>query len=85
MHIRFKAIDKFGFTCFQNSRNGAGTGASQYYGWCIGLGNEYRFPNCVDGFYGMQFSVGRSETNPKLSVRRKENNIWTGWDGLTKQ
>ena len=23
----------------------------------------------------MQFAVGRNETNPKLSVRRKENNV----------
>jgi hypothetical protein len=24
-----------------------------------------------------------SQTNPRLCVRRKENNAWTGWQGLT--
>ena len=33
----------------------------------------------------MQFAVGRTETNPKLSVRRKEGNVWTGWEGLTAE
>ncbi len=43
-----------------------------YYSWYIGLDNEYPFSNSVNGYYGMQFSVGRTETNPKLSIRRKE-------------
>jgi hypothetical protein len=31
-------------------------------------------------YYDMQFAVERSETKPKLLIRRKENNIWTGWE-----
>ena len=31
----------------------------------------------------MQLAIGRFETNPRLCVRRKENNVWTGWQGLT--
>jgi hypothetical protein len=49
------------------------------------LGNEYLFANSVNGYYGMLFAIGRKETNPKLSVRRKENNVWTGWEGLTSE
>jgi hypothetical protein len=81
----FNAIDKFGYTFIQNSTNGPGTGANQFYSWYIGLGNEYPFANSVNGYYGMQFAIGRSETYPKLSVRRKENNAWTGWEGLTAE
>jgi hypothetical protein len=33
----------------------------------------------------MQFAVGRNNTNPRLSIRRKENNSWTGWQGITAQ
>jgi hypothetical protein len=33
----------------------------------------------------MQFAIGRTETNPKLSIRRRENNLWTAWDGLTAE
>jgi hypothetical protein len=43
------------------------------------------FVNSVNGYYGMQFAVGRSESYPKLSVRRKENNVWSGWQGLTAE
>jgi hypothetical protein len=78
------AIDKFGYSFIQNSTNGPGTSTS-YYSWYIGLGNEYPFANSVNGYYGMQFAIGRSETYPKLSVRRKENNVWTGWEGLTAE
>ena len=33
----------------------------------------------------MQFAVGRTETNPKLSIRRREGGTWTGWEGLTAE
>ena len=66
-------------------KSGRSSGASQYYSWYIGLGNEYPFSNSVNGYYGMQFAIGRNETNPKLSVRRKENNVWSGWEGLTSE
>jgi len=84
-YLDFNAIDKFGYTFIQSSTNGPGTGASSYYSWYIGLGNEYPFSNSVNGYYGMQFAVGRSESYPKLSVRRKENNSWTSWEGLTSE
>ncbi len=81
----FNTIDKFGYTFIQAATNGPGTGSTQYYSWYIGLGNEYPFVNSVNGYYGMQFAVGRSEAYPKLSVRRKENNVWSVWQGLTSE
>ena len=81
----FNAIDKFGYSFIQNSTNGPGTGGTQYYSWYIGLGNEYPVVSSVNGYYGMKFAVGRNETNPKLSIRRKENNVWSGWEGLTAE
>jgi hypothetical protein len=82
----FNAIDKFGYTFIQGSANGPG-GDSQYYSWYIGLGNEYPVVNSVNGYYGMQFALGRFNANPKLSVRRKEGNnaVWTGWQGITAE
>jgi hypothetical protein len=81
----FNAIDKFGYTFIQSATNGPPTGATQFYSWYIGLGNEYPFANSVNGYYGMQFAVGRNEEYPKLSVRRKENNVWSAWQGLTSE
>jgi hypothetical protein len=82
----FNAIDKFGYSYIPNSTNGPGVD-SQYYSWYIGLGNEYPFASSVNGYYGMQFAIGRYQENPKLSVRRKEGNnaVWTGWQGLTAE
>jgi hypothetical protein len=81
----FNNIDKFGYSFMYAGTNGPNTGSSQYYSWYIGLGNEYPFANSVNGYYGMQFAIGRSETYPKLSVRRKENNAWSVWQGLTSE
>ena len=81
----FDLIDKFGYTYIQDKTNGPGTGAEQYYSWYIGLGNDYPFNNVNNERYGMQFAIARTETNPKLCVRRKEANVWRGWEGLTAE
>ena len=64
--------------------NGPATGDTQYYSWYIGLGAEYP---AISGSssYGMQFAIGRSDTNPKLCIRRKQDNSWTSWQGLTAE
>jgi hypothetical protein len=81
----FNNIDKFGYTFIAGTTNGPATGATQYYSWYIGLGNDYPFNTTPNGTYGMQFAIGRSETNPKLCIRRKEANVWQGWEGLTAE
>jgi hypothetical protein len=70
---------------FKNTTSGTGAGANSYYSWYVGLGNEYPFSNGVNGYNGMQFAVERNETNPKLSIRGKENNLWISWEGLTSE
>jgi hypothetical protein len=67
----------FGFRYVQGSTNGPGTGASQYYSWYIGLGNDY--PATGAGSYGAMFAVDRNVTTPYLSVRYNENNSFTSW------
>ena len=64
--------------------NGPATGDTQYYSWYIGLGAEYP---AISGSssYGMQFAIGRHDVNPKLCIRRKQDNSWTSWQGLTAE
>ena len=61
----------------QGSTNGPGTGASQYYGMTIGLGNEY-------SNYGCQLYWNRTSTggNPYMSVRQLEGGSWGGWSKI---
>jgi len=33
----------------------------------------------------MQFAIGRNDTNPKLCIRRNQNNSWTAWQGITAE
>jgi hypothetical protein len=63
----FNNINKFGYTFIKIAGgaplNGPGTGDTQYYSWYIGLGADY--PDINGGnSYGMQFAIGRNETNP---------------------
>jgi hypothetical protein len=67
----------FGFRYVQGNTNGPGTGASQYYSWYIGLGNDY--PATGAGSYGAMFAVDRNSTTPYLSVRYNENNNFSSW------
>jgi hypothetical protein len=49
-------------------------GVTNYHSWQIGAGNDCNielFSNSKTGNYGKQLAVGRNETNPKLSERRK--------------
>ena len=64
--------------------NGPATGDTQYYSWYIGLGAEYPAISGTSS-YGMQFAIGRNDTNPKLCIRRKQDNSWTSWQGLTAE
>ena len=64
--------------------NGPATGDTQYYSWHIGLGADY--PAITgNGSYGMQFAIGRYDTNPKLCIRRRQDTAWTSWQGLTAE
>jgi len=85
----FNNINKFGYTFINNiggTLNGpSGTGDTQFYSWYIGLGADYPAMYGTIGSYGMQFAIGRTAVNPKLSIRRNQNNSWTSWEGITAE
>lgn len=78
----FNSVGNFGVRYLQGSTNGPGTGASQYYGFTLGLGNDY--PLNGAGSYATQFYWNRTSTggNPYVSVRFKEGNSWGSWSKI---
>jgi len=78
----FNSVGNFGVRYLQGSTNGPGTGASQYYGFTLGLGNEYPLDGA--GSYATQFYWNRTSTggNPYVSVRFKEGNSWGAWSKI---
>ena len=72
----FNSVGNFGVRYLQGSTNGPGTGATQYYGFTLGLGNDYAY-----GTYGTQFYWNRVSTggSPYVSVRFQEGGSWTAW------
>ena len=78
----FNSVGNFGVRYLQGSTNGPGTGASQYYGFTLGLGNDYPLDGA--GSYATQFYWNRTSTggNPYVSVRFKENNSWGAWSKI---
>jgi hypothetical protein len=71
----FNSINNFGFRYVQGSTNGPGTGSSQFYGFSIGLGNEYPYSD-----YALQFAIPRYNSGDKyLSYRTREATTWGSW------
>jgi len=71
----FNSISNFGTRFVQGSTNGPGTGSSQFYGFTLGLGNEYALSQ-----YGLQFAIPRyTATDNYLSFRAKEGGTWGSW------
>lgn len=72
----FNNVPNFGFYFLQGNTNGP-SGAGQFYGMTLGLGNEYPFTS-----YACQFAIPRmpvSGTTPYLSFRFRENGTWGSW------
>jgi hypothetical protein len=77
----FNSVSSFGYRfIFATATNGPGTPSTlnQFYSWYIGLGSEYPASQ-----YGAQFALPRDTTNPTLSVRFKEANVWKAWSAIT--
>jgi hypothetical protein len=76
------SVGGFGVRYLQGSTNGPGTGASQYYGFTLGLGNEYPYSGA--GSYGTQLYWNRTSTggNPYVSVRYNENGSYGAWSKI---
>lgn len=79
-YTNFNSFGDFGFRYMQAATNGPGiSGATQYYGMTIGLGNDYSSSQ-----YGSQFYWPRQATggNPYISVRFLENGSWGSWSKI---
>jgi Chaperone of endosialidase len=78
-YANFNDVGGFGFRYVQGNTNGPSTGATQYYGVTVGLGNDYAW-----GTYGSQLYWNRVATggNPYLSVRFQEGGSWGSWSKI---
>lgn len=74
------SVVSFGFRYLQGGTNGpAISGASQYYGMTLGLGNDYGFDSFASQFYWPRTPLGG---NPYPSVRFKESGTWGAWSKI---
>jgi hypothetical protein len=73
-HTDFNSVSNFGIRYLQGSTNGPGTGASQFYGMTLGLGNEYSY-----GTYAMQMAIPRTAGDNYITYRTQEGGSWGGW------
>jgi hypothetical protein len=81
-YTNFNSVGDFGVRYIQGTTNGPNTGASQYYGFTLGLGSQYPLDGA--GSYASQFYWGRTSEggSPYVSVRFKENNSWGTWSKI---
>jgi hypothetical protein len=76
----FNAITNFGVRYVQGSTNGPGiSGATQYYGFSLGLGSNYPYSDFGSQFYWPRTPVGG---NPYPSVRFRESSTWGAWSKI---
>jgi hypothetical protein len=68
----FNSVGNFGVRYMQGSTNGPQSG--QFYGFTLGLGNDYSISQ-----YGSQFYWMRNTTNPYIWIRYLEGGSWNGW------
>lgn len=74
----FNSISQFGVRYVQGSTNGPGTGSSQFYGFSLGLGNEYAYSQ-----YALQLAIPRYYSSDKyLSIRTREGGTWGSWSKI---
>jgi hypothetical protein len=78
-HTDFNSISNFGFRYVQGSTNGPGTGSSQFYGFSIGLGNDYAYSD-----YALQLAIPRYGSSDKyISFRTREATTWGSWNKIS--
>jgi len=77
----FNSVPDFGAYYVQGTGNGPGTGAGQFYGFTLGLGNEYAHSS-----YACQIAIPRYAYNGSgdryLSIRNREGGTWGGWSKI---
>jgi hypothetical protein len=77
----FNSVPDFGAYYVQGTGNGPGTGAGQFYGFTLGLGNDYAYSS-----YACQIAIPRYAYNGSgdryLSIRNRERGTWGGWSKI---
>ncbi len=77
----FNNIPGFGVYYVQGTGNGPGTGAGQFYGFTLGLGNQYLYAD-----YALQFAIPRypigDAGDQYLSFRLREGGTWNAWQKI---
>ena len=74
----FNSVSNFGARFIQGATNGPGTGSSQFYGFTLGLGNEYALSQ-----YALQLAIPRTiATDKYLSFRAREAGTWSAWSKI---
>ncbi len=77
----FNSVSVFGPYFIQGTTNGPGTGAGQFYGISLGLGNEYAYSS-----YALQLAIPRYGYNASsdryISIRNRENGTWGAWSKI---
>lgn len=68
----FNSVGNFGVRYLQGSTNGPQSG--QFYGFTLGLGDDYSINQ-----YGSQFYWMRNTTNPYIWIRYLEGGSWGSW------
>ncbi|MCX5793552.1 MAG: hypothetical protein NTY45_15235, partial [Elusimicrobia bacterium] len=75
----FNAVADFGARYLQGATNGPGTPSSQFYGFTLGLGNEYPYSQ-----YALQLAIPRYVSTDKyLSIRNREAGVWQTWSKIS--
>jgi len=75
----FNSISNFGFRFVQGATNGPGTGSSQFYGFSIGLGNDYAYSD-----YALQLAIPRYPAIDKyITFRTREATTWGSWNKIS--
>jgi hypothetical protein len=82
-HTDFDNVPDAGCYYVMGSTNGPGVnGATQYYGFTLGLGTEYDpvEKGTNNGKYGCQMYWGRNVGNPYINIRYLEDGAWGSWN-----
>jgi hypothetical protein len=71
----FNGVGNFGVRYVNGSTNGPGTGSAQFYGFTLGLGDDYAFDN-----YALQLAIPRYNTSDRyITFRTREATTWGSW------
>lgn len=83
-YTSFNNIPEFGAYYVQGSANGPGTGSEQFYGFTLGLGNEYAYSSYALQIAIPRYNYGTEGGGPDryISIRSREGGGWNAWQKI---